>query len=182
LIWWNKKNLEYFHLTWDSRFLQAVALKGYAIVPYIKGVTEPIKRILSNCNIKVALKPYLTLGHIFAKPKDPVKTCGDCEKKYFHYFGQSKRQFGTRLEEHQKAVSTLDNSRVPQSLCQNSIFIIRRTRTSWIKGAGNLYSNICSFACGTWNDILRMLNHILKRDTLFRPTTVTSHWIDSLNI
>jgi hypothetical protein len=32
------------------------------------------KRILSNCNIKVALKPYLTLGHIFAKPKEPVKT------------------------------------------------------------------------------------------------------------
>jgi hypothetical protein len=66
--------------------------KGYAIVPYIRGVTEPIKRILSNCNIKVALKPCLTLGHIFAKPKDPVKTnqkthavysipCGDCERK-----------------------------------------------------------------------------------------------------
>ena len=67
--------------------------KGYAIVPYIQGVTEPIKKILSNCNIKVALKLYLTLGHIFAKPKDPVKTnqkthavysipCGDCEKEY----------------------------------------------------------------------------------------------------
>ena len=67
--------------------------KGYAIVPYIQGVTEPIKKILSNCNIKVALKPYLTLGHIFTKPKDPVKTnqkthavysipCGDCEKEY----------------------------------------------------------------------------------------------------
>jgi uncharacterized protein (DUF427 family) len=48
----------------------------------------------------------LTLGHIFAKPKDPVKTnqkthavysipCGDCEKEYL---GQSKRQFGTRLK------------------------------------------------------------------------------------
>jgi hypothetical protein len=48
--------------------------KGYAIVAYIRGVTEPIKRILSNCNIKIALKPYLTLGHIFSKPKDPVKT------------------------------------------------------------------------------------------------------------
>jgi hypothetical protein len=36
------------------------SVKGYAIVPYIQGVTEPIKRILSNCNIKVALKPYLT--------------------------------------------------------------------------------------------------------------------------
>ena len=50
------------------------SVKGYAIVPYIQGVTEPIKRILSNCNIKIVLKPYLTLGHIFAKPKDPVKT------------------------------------------------------------------------------------------------------------
>jgi hypothetical protein len=27
--------------------------------------------------------------------------CGDCEKEYL---GQSKRQFGTRLKEHQKAV------------------------------------------------------------------------------
>jgi hypothetical protein len=47
----------------------------------------------------------LTLGHIFATPKDPVKTnqkthavysipCGDCEKEYL---GQSKRQFGTPL-------------------------------------------------------------------------------------
>ena len=61
----------------------------------------------------------MTLGHIFAKPKDPVKTnqkthavysipCGDCEKEYL---GQSKRQFGTRLKEHQKAVSTLDKGK-----------------------------------------------------------------------
>ena len=82
------------------------SVKGYAIVPYIQGITETIKRILINCNIKVALKPYLTLGHIFAKSKDPVKTnqkthavysipCGDCEKEYL---GQSKRQFGTRLK------------------------------------------------------------------------------------
>jgi hypothetical protein len=94
-------------------------VKDYAIVPYIQGVTEPIKRILSNCNIKVALKPYLTLGHIFAKPKDSVKTnqkthavysisCGDCEKEYL---AQSKHQFGTRQKEHQKAVSTLDKGK-----------------------------------------------------------------------
>jgi hypothetical protein len=62
----------------------------------------------------------LTLGHIFAKPKDPIikqnkKThavyfipCGDYEKEYF---GQSKRQFRTRLKEHQKAVSTLDKGK-----------------------------------------------------------------------
>jgi hypothetical protein len=34
--------------------------------------------------------------------------CGDCEKEYL---GQSKRQFGTRLKEHQKAVSTLDKGK-----------------------------------------------------------------------
>jgi hypothetical protein len=78
------------------------SVKGYAIVPYIQGVTEPIKRILSIIVIlRLPLKPYLTLGHIFAKPKDPVKTnqkthavysipCSDCEKEYL---GQSKRQF-----------------------------------------------------------------------------------------
>jgi hypothetical protein len=61
----------------------------------------------------------LTLGHILAKPKDPVKTnqkthavysipCGDCEKVYL---GQSKRQFGTWLKQHQKAVSTLNKGK-----------------------------------------------------------------------
>jgi hypothetical protein len=61
----------------------------------------------------------LTLGYIFAKPKDPLKTnqkthvvysipCGDCEKGYL---GQSKRQFGTRLKEHQKAVSTSNKAK-----------------------------------------------------------------------
>jgi hypothetical protein len=47
------------------------SVKSYAAGPYIHGVTGQIKRILSNCNMKVALKPYFTLGHIFAKSKDP---------------------------------------------------------------------------------------------------------------
>jgi hypothetical protein len=50
------------------------SVKGYAIVPYIQGVTEPIKRILSIIVIlRLPLKPYLTLGHIFAKPKVLLK-------------------------------------------------------------------------------------------------------------
>ena len=67
------------------------AVKGFAIVPYIQGIAEPIRRVLNNCGIKVALKPFQILGHIFAKPKDRVPTdqkthavysipCGDCEK------------------------------------------------------------------------------------------------------
>ena len=45
---------------------------GFAVIPYIQGVTEPIKRILNSHNVKVAQKPFQTLGHIFTKPKDPV--------------------------------------------------------------------------------------------------------------
>ena len=89
-------------------------MKGFAIVPYIQGIAEAIMRILNNCGIKVALKPIQTLGHIFAKPKDRVPTdrkthavysipCGDCEKEYLC---QTKRQFCTRLKEHQRAVLT----------------------------------------------------------------------------
>jgi hypothetical protein len=49
------------------------SVKGYAIVLYIQGVAEPIKRMLSNCNNKVALKPYLTLGHISQSQKILLK-------------------------------------------------------------------------------------------------------------
>ena len=51
--------------------LQLVTLQmNTPVIPYIQ--TEPIKRILNSHNGKVALKPFQTLGHIFAKPKDPV--------------------------------------------------------------------------------------------------------------
>jgi len=46
--------------------------KGFCILPYVKGTTEPIKRILSNYNIKVALKPHHTIGNLFPKPKNPI--------------------------------------------------------------------------------------------------------------
>ncbi|CAH3158084.1 unnamed protein product, partial [Pocillopora meandrina] len=75
---------------------------GFAVIPYIQG-------------------PFQTLGHIFAKPKDPVTKeqrtdaiysipCNDCDNEYI---GQTKRQFGTRLKEHQKA----ENSALSEHTC-----------------------------------------------------------------
>ena len=106
------------------------AVKGFAIVPYIQGIAEPIRRVLNNCGIKVALKPFQTLGHIFAKPKDRVPTdqkthavysipCGDCEKVYL---GQTKPQFCTRLKEHQRAVSNFNSSKsaLAEHVCETS--------------------------------------------------------------
>ena len=57
---------------------------------------------LCSYNVKVAQKPFLTLNHIFAKPKDSVLKeqksdaiysipCNDCNQEYI---GQTKRQFG----------------------------------------------------------------------------------------
>ena len=70
-----------------------------ATLVYIQGVTETIKKILNSPNVKVAQKPFQTLGHIFAKPKDPVTKeqrtdaiysipCNDCDNEYI---GQTKR-------------------------------------------------------------------------------------------
>ena len=71
-----------------------------------------IYRILNSHSFKVAKKPFQTLGHIFAKSKDPVTKeqstdlvysipCNNCDNEYIR---QTKPQFGTRLKEHQKAV------------------------------------------------------------------------------
>ena len=45
------------------------AVKGFCILPYIKGTSEPIKRILSNFKINFAQKPHQTIGNLFPKPK-----------------------------------------------------------------------------------------------------------------
>ena len=85
---------------------------GFAVIPYIQGVTEPIGRILNSHNVKVAQEPFQNLGYTFVKPKDPVTKeqrtdaiysipCNDCDNEYI---GQTKRQFGKRLKEHQKVV------------------------------------------------------------------------------
>ena len=66
---------------------------SFAVIPYIQGVTEPIKRVLNSHNVKVAQKPFKCFGHIFAKPKDPVTKeqrtdaiysipCNDCDNEY----------------------------------------------------------------------------------------------------
>ena len=69
-------------------------VKSFCVLPaHVKGTAEPIKRVLNNYNIKVALKPHQTIGNLFPKPKDPVPKdqargviysipCKDCDKLY----------------------------------------------------------------------------------------------------
>ena len=99
-------------------------------IPYIHGVTEPIKRILFSYDVKVAQNPLLTVNHIFGKHKDPVPKeqesdaiyyilCNDCNQEHIE---QTKRQFGTRL-----------NSTKKQSPFQKRIIVLcRSTRAKQI--------------------------------------------------
>ena len=53
-------------------YIEVHKATSFAVIPYNQGVTGPIKRIINSHNVKVGQKPFQTLWHIFAKPKDPV--------------------------------------------------------------------------------------------------------------
>ena len=68
-------------------------------VGQILGIMEPIERILGSSNAKDAQKPFLTLCHLFVKPKHPIAkeqrkdavysiSYSDCDQVYI---GQAKR-------------------------------------------------------------------------------------------
>ena len=87
-------------------------IRGSTCLPYVNGVSEKVKSILTNAGGLVALKPILTLGNIYPKPKarpseDRTKSivykykCRDCP---FTYIGESKRCWATGWLEHKRGV------------------------------------------------------------------------------
>jgi hypothetical protein len=88
-------------------FFDLVGLKtnrSYAVLPYIKGLTEPLRRILKPHDIRVTTKPLRTLEQIFPSTKDPPLSenqtnvvyqinCSDCS---WSYIGETGRAFKTR--------------------------------------------------------------------------------------
>ena len=102
--------------------------------------------------------PFQTLGHIFAKPKAPVTKeqrtdaiysipCNDCDNEYI---GQTKRQFGTRLKEHQKAVFLCkkENSALSEHTCLTNHTI------GWDNSKIITTSRKAVFLCKTGNSAL----------------------------
>ena len=45
---------------------------GLVILPYIKGTTEQLKRVLCKHKFKVAMKPMFTLRSQLMRPKDAL--------------------------------------------------------------------------------------------------------------
>ena len=95
-------------------------------IPYIKGTSETISRILQPYNIGVAHKPTTMLRHLLTNIKDRDEPnnrqgtvykikCSDCQA---FYSGETGRNLNTKLTEHKRATRNGDvNNHIAVHLC-----------------------------------------------------------------
>ncbi|XP_068717228.1 uncharacterized protein [Montipora capricornis] len=92
--------------------------RSLVFLPYAKGFSEKVAKVLRSFSIKVAHKPIRTIFNILKKPKDKIGKeasrgivykikCKDCDCVYV---GQASRARKTRVKEHAKAIATLDEN------------------------------------------------------------------------
>ena len=86
-------------------------VKGFMSIPYVKGVSEPISRILHSTGLEVAMRPCRTLRQSLVHPKDKDEDqdkagvvykikCNDCDAAYVGHTGRHLRE---RMKEHRRA-------------------------------------------------------------------------------
>ncbi len=84
--------------------------KDIITIPYIRGITEPIQRIMKKHHIHTAVKRHNKPCQLLVHPKDKIAPdqkcnviyeipCKSCNKTYI---GETGRSFITRRKEHQK--------------------------------------------------------------------------------
>ena len=90
------------------------ALGPVVTLPYVWGVSEAVRRILTPLGVKVSFRPHTTLRHLLMRPKDRVAEreltgvvyqvpCAGCPATYV---GQTNRRLNQRLSEHRRAVES----------------------------------------------------------------------------
>ena len=90
--------------------------KPLVVLPYVKGVTEKMTRILKP-HARVATKPGTNLKNILVKPKDKREKCQnaglvyqyECECKRV-YIGETCRSIKAREAEHKRAIRNMDEN------------------------------------------------------------------------
>ena len=86
--------------------------RNFVVLPYIKGITEPLTRILKEHDIQVTSKPVKTLQQHFPIPKFRPAEDDQCNVIYkipcascpWNYIGETKRSFTTRRKEHMRNI------------------------------------------------------------------------------
>ena len=82
---------------------------GYAVLPYIKGLTEPLKRTLEKHDIKVFSKPVTTLFPSLKHRPTMEEQMNiiykiPCKDYSWSYIGETGRSLKTRKSEHLRNV------------------------------------------------------------------------------
>ena len=101
--------------------------KSFTCLPYIHGTTDKIQCVLNDVGVKVAMRPFVTIGKSLPSLKDPLDvdeitgiicqvSCHDCP---FVYIGQTKRDLKSRLSEHKRAMKYQRPEK--SALCEHSI-------------------------------------------------------------
>ncbi len=88
--------------------------KATVVLPYIKNVSECIKRILLPLDIRTCFKPHTTLRQLLVHPKDPIPVESQtgviyqvsCGTFNIFYIGQTGRTITHRLKEHKQALTS----------------------------------------------------------------------------
>ena len=58
--------------------------KGMVVIPYVKGLTEQLKRVYSKHKVATSMKPHMTLRNFLVHPKDEIDTLNFCEIDMFN--------------------------------------------------------------------------------------------------
>ena len=85
-------------------------------LPYVRGLSEAVQRVLTPLGLRVSFRPNTTLKQLLVRPKDGTPTeelagvvyqvpCASCPASYV---GQTGRCLGKRMKEHRKAVESGD--------------------------------------------------------------------------
>ena len=103
--------------TFTSRRREGVEIerpKTTFTLPYIRGLSEAIRHVLTPLGVKVMFQPLRTLLQMLVRPKDPVPVeerkgvvtpCVECSSVYI---GQTGRSLKQRVSEHRRALKNRD--------------------------------------------------------------------------
>ena len=95
--------------------------KSTAVLPYVRGVSESLRRVLVPLGVRVCFRPAITLRRMLSRPKDVIPDvqksgvvykipCSGCQESYI---GQTGRRLKQRFDEHKRAIKQADFNASP---------------------------------------------------------------------
>ena len=113
------------------------SFKSFTCLPYFHGTTDKIQHVLNDVGVRVAMRPFVTVGKPLPSPKNPLDVdeitgiiylvpCHDCP---FVLHRQTKQDLKSQLSEHQRVIKYQQLKK--SALCEHSITL--HHITNWNK-------------------------------------------------